>query len=309
LAYKPSSRDSDIDFEKDKDNNLLTVSHGSNTKVTIELDPEYEHLANLRILNNGKEVKHKRVYIRTQHDKKNIFFVRSDDIRVFERSITYLKCTLAEKTQKLIEKLRQSTTGKTFKEKIKIQTEITSLETNRGNWRYSLDIRGFIIYLLGEIELQREEHKVHNQRISKLLENLSKHYLEDFPFLMYDGEFKKEYETLEKDGKVPKNFEIELLKKVAEELRFQVHTASKDFLKYWITRRYSGELTRYFIITFMIEWPVNIDKYLHFLSFKKLLEYQLKNLQIIREYLEYECKDMNGAYDLLSDEHRLQLYF
>jgi len=71
-----------------------------------------------------------------------------------------------------------------FTEGAKLSLEIAKIERNRSNWRYILNIRGFILYLLGEIESEKhrkgnteKKARVHNICISKVLENLSEHYL------------------------------------------------------------------------------------------------------------------------------------
>jgi hypothetical protein len=115
----------------------------------------------------------------------------------------------------------------------KISDEISKLNGDRRTWRYSLNIRGFIKYLLGEIELQKKPpHKIHNKRISKVLENLSHYYSEEFPFLMYYSEFRNEYDHLRVSAELPKYYEVELLKQIAQELQYQVDRAPIDFLKY-----------------------------------------------------------------------------
>jgi hypothetical protein len=104
----------------------------------------------------------------------------------------------------------------------KLRLEIAKIEKNRGNWRYALNIRGFILYLLGEIESEKnrkgnpeKKARVHNIRISKVLENLSEHNSKEFPFLLHYSDFKNEYARLADLGEVQKNFEIKLLKEIA----------------------------------------------------------------------------------------------
>jgi hypothetical protein len=57
-----------------------------------------------------------------------------------------------------------------------------------------------------------------------VLENLSYHYREEFPFLMYYGKFKNEYDLVRIYAGLPKYYEVELLKQIAEELQYQVVT-------------------------------------------------------------------------------------
>jgi hypothetical protein len=177
-----------------------------------------------------------------------------------------------------------------------------------------LNIRGFILYLLGEIESQKQKKgnaekkgRIHNIRITKVLENLSKYYTKEFPFLLYYDDFKNEYEQLAELQTVSTNFEIKLLKEIAEELQYQVHTASNDFLKYWVTQRFSGGITYYFTTRFSTEYCV-VDQTLKYLSFAKLKEYMLTNLSIISGYLGNEYREMNGKSDQVT-KVQLPVYY
>ncbi|PWU79748.1 MAG: hypothetical protein DLM72_15800 [Candidatus Nitrosopolaris wilkensis] len=223
---------------------------------------------------------------------------------------SYISTTLDEKIENLVsEKREQAKTlrVKDYEGKIAPKhddwpttVEISRMESDRRNWRYSLNIRGFILYILGEIELQQEDHKIHNKRIEKVLQNLSEHHLRYFPFLMYYDEFKNAYETLALRGKVQKKFQVELLKNIAQELRFQIHTADDGFLEYWVTKRYSEEITFYFIAASRLagleyEDLEDLDEFLTHLSLEKLIQYQKNNLQVMKEYLERENENIEGA--------------
>jgi hypothetical protein len=88
-----------------------------------------------------------------------------------------------------------------------------------------------------------------------------------------------------------------------------VHTARNDFLRYWITRRFSGGITYYFTTRFYVEY-VDVAETLKYLSFAKLKEYMLTNLRVISEYLGDEYRQMNGEYDLLEvTNFKLPVYY
>ncbi|MFL6409666.1 MAG: hypothetical protein ACJ71K_00290, partial [Nitrososphaeraceae archaeon] len=178
----------------------------------------------------------------------------------------------------------------------KISDDISKLNADRRKWRYSLNIRGFIKYLLGEVELQKHTGKIHNKRISNVLENLSHYYAEEFPFLMYYSDFRNEYDHLRVSAELPKYYEVELLKQIAEELQYQVDRAPIDFLKYWVTRRYSGELTYYFISAGYSRMMDDI-RHLHYLSFKKIHDYQASCLYVMKQYLESEAINIKRRYE------------
>ncbi len=185
--------------------------------------------------------------------------------------------------------------------------------TETGNLRYSLNIRGLILLILGKIRLVDEKKgggRAQNVRILNVLQNLSIHYANKFPFLLYFDDFRDEYKLLEKDHKVKQNFIVSLVKEIAEELRFQVHAARDDeHLKYWFIRRFSSGITFYLVTNIMNGW-LDPDKDLKFLSFAKIRNYQLLNLKAMTEILESEYHNLRGHYEELdSSNFELRFYY
>ena len=163
--------------------------------------------------------------------------------------------------------------------------------TQTGNPKYSLNIRGLILLILGKIRLVNEKEgggRAQNVRILNVLQNLSNHYANEFPFLLYLDDFRKEYKLLEQSRKVKQNFIVSLVKEIAEELKFQVHAPRDDeYLKYWFIRRFSGGIT-FNLMADIIYGGLDPDKDLKFLSFAKIREYQLLNLKAMTDLLESE---------------------
>ena len=86
-----------------------------------------------------------------------------------------------------------------------------------------------------------------------MLKNLSIHYPDTFPFLRHYEIFRQEYKRIEeeeereKSGKRrPSFYEVEILKVIASELQYPVHTADLEYVRYYVTKRYSEMLTYYF---------------------------------------------------------------
>ena len=202
-------------------------------------------------------------------------------------------------------------------ETIQIGSEITEIENNRRKWRYDLNIRGLILYILGEIELEENEllkgrehkHKIHNKRISKVLENLSDHKANEFVFLWRYHWFREQYNILKDKENLPNYYEVELLKKIARELQYLVYSADIKLLEYWVTRRYSGEITYYLIAADrggLLQPQLSDD------TGSLIRYYQLQNLYVINKYLVDEHKELDNAYDALlhsSFSEDLQIYF
>ena len=202
----------------------------------------------------------------------------------------------------------------TPEEKEEIQrlfAENSEIKKNTRNWRYELNIRGLILYILGEIELEKNESRKHNNRISKVLQHLYEYKAnkQKFPFLRFYENFRDKYKQIESKERLPAYYEVKLLKKISLELQNLVRTADIDLLNYWVTRRFSGEITYYFIALrrTMLSSLLNREDVLFF------ADYQLRNLEVIMEYLVDEYKKVQTIYnDLSSYPHlieSLQIYF
>lgn len=196
-----------------------------------------------------------------------------------------------------------------------LMKEMSDMTSDRRRWRYSPNIRTLIKYLQAQIESESEgtlsaekKARIHNKRISNILANLSVSYPEEFPFLLYYSDFKNEYDRLKEYAKLPRYYEVELLKQIAQELRYQVDSADIDFLKYWVTRRYSGELCFYFISS-MNSGRLDGSKDLRYLSFEKIRDYILTCLDVMKQYLKFEHSNIKGEYENYSDCSHFSAYF
>jgi hypothetical protein len=204
---------------------------------------------------------------------------------------------------------------KKLKEKDKqLMKEMSDMTFDRRRWRYSPNIRMLIKYLLAQIKSENEDTlsadkkaRIHNKRISNVLANLSINYAEEFPFLLYYSDFQNEYERLKGYAKLPKYYEVELLKQIAQELRYQADSADIDFLKYWVTRRYSGEQAS--ILSPMNSGRLDEGKDLHYLSFEKIRHYILSCLDLMKQYLKFEHSNIKGEYENYSDRSHFSAYF
>jgi hypothetical protein len=289
------------------DNDIERGRHGINImkegdKVVLPLRMKYESLPPMRYLDEN--YRDKIEYLNHDLDSKSEYLKSKLLIRLKQLSKPSKQVISPEE-----EPYYQLVTDKPTDEGRKTSDEISKLDADRRKWRYSLNIRGLVKYLLGEIELQKiPPPKIHNKRISKVLENLSHYYAEEFPFLMYYSEFKNEYDHLRVSAELPKYYEVELLKQIAQELQYQVDRAPIDFLKYWVTRRYSGELTYYFISA---GWSRVMDdkRDLRYLSFKKIHDYQASCLYVMKQYLESEAVNINRRYEMYQAREYPNIYF
>jgi hypothetical protein len=161
---------------------------------------------------------------------------------------------------------------------------------------YVLNIRGLIRYILGEITEEEKSRKKHNARIAAMLKNLSENYLDRFPFLLYYDIFRKGYRRLRNEGKgFPTSYEVEVLKIIARELQYLVHTADHVYLGYYVTRRYSEEITKHFHISFRLGLTRNLGE----MRYETLKNYQKHILRIVINYLKDEMRWKNEEYRAL----------
>jgi hypothetical protein len=306
LGWTPDHDEEEIiRFHKSHDGKIVTIENeSSNTVVKIERDSRPGcYSATLSIMDNKVERERHEIHIIKEGDKVAIPLRMNYDSlppmryldEYYRHKIDYLNHDLDNRSEylksillvrfkqlsrpsKLLitpdeEQYYKLLPEKPTDEQRKIASEISKLDADTRRWRYSLNIRGFIKYLLGEIELQKKPpHKIHNKRISKILENLSRYYTEEFPFLMYYSEFRNEYDHL------------------------RVSAEPIDFLKYWVTRRYSGELTYYFISAGRSRM-MDDERDLHHLSFKKIHDYQASCLYLMKQYLESEAVNIKNRYE------------
>lgn len=188
-----------------------------------------------------------------------------------------------------------------------LSSQIAHIQENPRKWRYVLNVRGLVMYILGEIREEKSKKRIHNKRISNVLMNLSGRSKEKMPFLIYYETFRQMYKELTEIEKLPEYYEVEVLKKIAEELQYLVYTADIAVLKYWVTRRYSSEISYYITTasqTDLLGLPYNLSL--------TIRDYQMENLYAMKKYLEDHLKEIDYRYGMLELSTKgadLQIYF
>jgi hypothetical protein len=194
------------------------------------------------------------------------------------------------------------------KEIKRLVAESEKIKNDERKWRYDLNIRGFILYVLGEINSENKGRR-HNKRISEILQYIQRFKGDKykFPFLRFYDDFREIYKQLEDDKRLPKYYEVELLKKIALELQFLVHTADMELLNYWVTRRFSGEITYYLLAAEGLLSNFTDER------ISTTCDYQITNLQAMDRYLSNEKQKVEGFLkelpDYQSNAKDLQIYF
>ncbi len=285
-AYR-NSKDDVLKIQKSTDQRLITIELSKERTVRIELlrqqekdgdesrsteeaistytHPEYNQIEKRRCSRPARR-EHQLIVTRNRSDMQHQISV---DILAARYPIRYLDVVMKE--QKTI----------TTRNVARID------EDNSRNWRYVLNINGLIRYMLGEIEEEQQKagRRKHNARVAAMLKNLSIHYPDRFPFLRHYEIFRQEYKRMEeeeeeeekeKSGKRrPSFYEVKILKVIASELQYFVHTADLEYLRYYVTKRYSEMLTYYFTSSLKAGMIKNLGRY-HIKSFRTTRDIHFK---------------------------------
>lgn len=164
--------------------------------------------------------------------------------------------------------------------------KFNEMEGNPRNYRYSLNIRGLLLYLLGVNDINIKTNKKHTdtRKISRVLENLSENCKNDFPFLLYYKDFQRV---------LGKPFMIHLFKDISVELQNQLDTSSIPFLTYWVTFRYISILNKHLsrlvdnMFLPFVKSEMNRDNLLKFKHYKAYI------LEFLKEYQEKQLESTN----------------
>ncbi|MGD1837819.1 MAG: hypothetical protein ACPKPY_07150 [Nitrososphaeraceae archaeon] len=318
--------------------NELCIESDSIYSIKIELPKVYG--SKLTIFTNPNKIKEEKEIIREIyiHYENNVLFFPSAQEKIipskskpskkyidaiYKTKIGFLDKKLKPEYQKIIEqkekeisqynneinKKRGFHEGGIFQSRnISQLQEIEEIKKNKRLYQYQLNIRGLILYILGEIEREYDDKKNYNKRILNVLENLSKNYSKDFLFLLHFDFFRKCHIEIIKEGALQKYHEVELLKQISQELKDQLHMPL-DYLRYTVTRRFSGEIT-YYLATCIRDGLIPYDDYSYLVP--TIREYQLKNIRIMKEYLKDEYSNVNGICTSLENsnsEEKLVTYY
>jgi hypothetical protein len=187
--------------------------------------------------------------------------------------------------------------------------------------KYSLNIRGLILYILGKIDEQNsnknenENQNVHGQNessknrekyrknISSVLSNLCKYYSSNFPFLLHNNKFKEILKDVMKNYPYLRYYDVDILINIAKELESQIwfdeqfsnldiNTNNDALINFSIIKRYFSEISYYFVY---LSQFLEDDKKKEFIYLFR--DYQKRMLILMEEYLEKEQKSVRNLLD------------
>jgi hypothetical protein len=171
----------------------------------------------------------------------------------------------------------QQSYGDSAKKENSRRGKISTKEISQNDFKYSLTLKGFILFLLGD-----QSNRISNSRIDKVIEALkqNEYTRKDYPFLW-------NYKILDKiQGR---DFKINLLKRIAFEAQHLLIREDENFLRYWITSQFHTAIARLFggppffnpAIKLSLNYTIKLEDGAKWIKDydKKMLEYSLRYLQ------------------------------
>ena len=229
----------------------------------------------------------------------------------YNKTILFLDKELKPKYQKIVTQTRDIYNNlESQSAKEELNREIEEIYMNNELYVYSLNIRGLILYILAEIHNENEnnsnENKVkkrkinYNPQISRVIENLAKHYSMKFPFLYNYIEMRKIINKINSSKHFEKYYEVKILRKIADELKHQIHFDERysnsdldfnnnDMINYWITKRYFTEIIHYFAYLYPFLGNDNQSEFSNLFK-----DYKRKMITIMEECLEKEQESLRN---------------
>lgn len=171
-----NERDPDIDIKitkRDQTSTILKIFQGKEKKVLLYCKDDLVYFSSFDLdLNNpfleivGHFYKALPIYLERKFDE-----TINKKIQKYYQTIDQLNL---RRKKEMMEKIP------TFDYDTQIQkiwSKISKIRGDRRLWRYCLNIRGLILYIIGEMELEEIDKRIHNARINTTIQNLSKNYV------------------------------------------------------------------------------------------------------------------------------------
>ena len=253
--------------KNEKTKELLTIFNNLNEDIiTIQLDRDRSNKNCVMLLTNHingavQEKKHfDLIFERNKKTKTSVYALmpyddNNDSYNPDNITTRYLKATFKDKVEKIIADIKSQNPDISSDASLAYHfPEIQEMKNDKRNWRYSLNFKGMLLYLLGEskIILSSPSSKKSKNRIKGVISNPLVTQ-EIVPFLKYWQYFFNEHY----------NFNvIDVLLKIAVELENQFYIDTKD--DFYLLRRASE---RYFIELENYLYPI-LDSPLYYYDIK-----------------------------------------
>lgn len=265
----------------------LTITSGKTISL-LENDEDRILLPTSSFLN-----RHERFIHSLKLFKSSFYFIKSDyvgEVKDFELDIKNLSDVEKSKDRSEIQVAGYANTPQI---NILVQ-KLKDLKGDPNNKQYSLSVSGLLLYILNELEQDKLDGYDINSEINTALKNLSANFVHEFPFLYNFDKFEKLFYTISPNNV---NYGLEVLKKISIAL-INLLDCHIDFLDYWVTRRYHNEIMLYLLEAINVGLLENDKK-----NASLIQSYSLKILPLLREYLEYESKDILNHFNYINDKN------
>lgn len=212
--------------------------------------------------------------------------------------------TLLSIRQRMVNLNKQKNKNKIILNNLQSNDEMTNLYwqmdaiyTNNKSYAFQLNIRGLLLYIAGEIELEKKQGRIHNSRISTILENLSINFLSMFPFLQFYTEFRHEFTKNKETTLEYKYFEVKLMKEITKRLEIHLGSSDINFLEYYVSKIYCKYILYHLI--YLIDQRIlsNNNELINMIKI-----YQINNLKFLTSYLNKEKKMLEKHYNYLQTD-------
>jgi hypothetical protein len=163
--------------------------------------------------------------------------------------------------------------------------DITGDDFDSRKWKYSLNFRGFLLYLVGESRSKRQD----NRRLRKVISNPV--VLELAPFLQYWQDFEKS------------KFDVTgTLREIGIEFQNLLTTHNIEYLQRRVTERYFFAVDRYFERLKLAGLLHIYVKIVNRQTHGKLKDYRLKMYSMLNEWHKKEIELNNKILQFYSEE-------
>jgi hypothetical protein len=160
----------------------------------------------------------------------------------------------------------------------KAMLRITNLKNKSRNWRFRLNFKGFLLYLISVHENRLDDKKL--MKIKVMVRNLSQNIDTEFRFLGY-------FEILDKEfGDV---YKVHILVELAVELQYHLQDLTLEYLRYYVIRRLYEE------VSFWLGFDENIFLKPSLLAKKEWERYvrlQKYKIKLLNELITFEQKSI-----------------
>jgi hypothetical protein len=244
------SSDELVHIEKRNAGQTINIIFNDQRAVPIQLRLAQDRTS-VDILSDGKPLRTLHVRQKKVNEKVRLYVY--DKIVLFnQKRVQYLDISLSDSAQNRIRQIEDKLSSADSDEKSVQLSEIDEIKNDTRNYRYSLNLRGFLLYLAGVMELEErrmarkkalgmekisDKAKLDTSEIYSIIKNLAKFGKEEFSNLFL-GYHDLDAVIERMSNEISPNYTATTLKKIAGELHPFLQSADIKELKLLTVRRF-----------------------------------------------------------------------